>query len=119
MSGIVFNSTKNLKGIEKFYREKLNMKLWLRQEDCIILKHGNLLLGFCQRDKVDSDGIITFFYKTRDEVDEMYRKLKEIAASEPLENEKYEIYQFFASDPEGRTLEFQTFLHHIEPFMGK
>ena len=30
-------------------------------------------------------------------------------------NEQYQIYQFFAEDPEGRTLEFQAFLHPVEP----
>ena len=29
----------------------------------------------------------------------------------PETNEQYEIYQFFATDPEGRSVEFQTFEH--------
>jgi hypothetical protein len=45
----------------------------------------------------------------------MYDQLKQISTSEPAVNEKYQIYNFFTKDPEGRTLEFQAFLHPIEP----
>ena len=45
----------------------------------------------------------------------MYEMVSHIATSEPKKNEKYEIYQFFAQDPEGRVIEFQAFLHPIEP----
>jgi hypothetical protein len=29
-------------------------------------------------------------------------------------NDRYRIYHFFATDPEGRKLEFQAFLHCVE-----
>jgi len=90
------------------------MKLWLRQEDCIILKHENLLLGFCTRAQIDHSGLITFFYETKDEVDAMYDRLKDIAQAVPETNEKYHIYRFFAHDPEHRILEFQHFLHPVD-----
>lgn len=91
------------------------MYVWLEQEDCIILSHGNLLLGFCDRESPEINGMITFFYPSKEDVDAMYEMLSHIATSEPKENEKYEIYQFFAQDPEGRVIEFQAFLHPIEP----
>jgi hypothetical protein len=31
----------------------------------------------------------------------------------PRVNDRYQIYQFFAKDPEGRQLEFQAFLHPL------
>jgi hypothetical protein len=54
--------------------------------------------------------MITFFYPTKEDVDAIYDMLKHISTSEPKVFEKYEIYQFFAQDPEGRAIEFQAFL---------
>ena len=76
MSGIVFFKTKILEKIVEFYINEIEMSIWLEQKDCTIIKHGNLLLGFCQRDTPDIEGMITFFYPTREEVDKMYEKFK-------------------------------------------
>jgi hypothetical protein len=38
----------------------------------------------------------------------------DIAYDPPKINEKYEIYHFFASDPENRVIEFQSFLHPVD-----
>lgn len=104
--------------MKDFYMTTLNMSVWLDQGDCIILNHGNLLLGFCEHDEVDKDGMITFFYRTKEEVDQVYSKLAGGSLQEPAENEKYRIYQFFARDPEDRMLEFQSFLHPLNPYLG-
>lgn len=104
-----------LDGIIDFYVNELGMHVWLEQPDCVILNHGNLLLGFCDRDSAEVEGMITLFYPTKNDVDAMYDLLKHISTTEPSENERYQIYQFFAEDPEGRALEFQAFLHQIEP----
>lgn len=116
MAGIVFYKTNNLGKVEDFYTSELEMEVWLRQGDCIILQHGNLLLGFCQREKMEHQGIITLFYPNREKVDQMYKRLKSISTTDPEVNSKYEIYQFFAEDFEERTLEFQAFLHKTSPF---
>jgi catechol-2,3-dioxygenase len=115
LAGIVFFRTTMLNEIVEFYVTDIGMRVWLEQEDCVILSHGNLLLGFCDRETPEIDGLITFFYPTKEDVDEMYDMLSHIATSEPSASEKYEIYQFFAQDPEGRVIEFQTFLRPIEP----
>jgi hypothetical protein len=73
-----------------------------------------LLLGFCSRPEVDRSGIITFFYKTKSEIDGVYERLSDIAHDAPEINKKYQIYHFFASDPENRVIEFQCFLHPVE-----
>ncbi len=109
MSGIIFYRTDNLERLREFYINEIGMRLWLEQADCIILKHGNLLLGFCDRGEIEKDGMITFFFETRDEVDVFYKKFKDQADDKPRYNEKYDIYQFFSKDPDGRTLEFQYF----------
>jgi nitroreductase len=103
--------------IKEFYISRVGMTVWLEQADCIVLKHGNLLLGFCDREEAVVDGIYTFFYRTKEEVEFMYEKLKDVATTELEEVEKYEIHRFFATDPEGRKVEFQWFTHPIEPYL--
>lgn len=113
MAGIVFLGTKRLAEVVRFYCDRVGMTVWLEQADCTILQHDNLLVGFCQRDTADTCGIITFYYPTRGDVDRMYEKFRAEAKTTPRVNEKYRIYNFFASDPEGRTIEFQTFLDPV------
>lgn len=63
----------------------------------------------------ESEGVITFFVEDKEEVDTIYNGLQDIATTLPAENHTYKIYQFYAVDPEGRTLEFQSFLHELKP----
>lgn len=113
-SGIVFLSTQKLKEIQDFYIERIGCQLWLDQGSCVILKYGNMLLGFCKGEEADRNGTITFFFKAKDDIDRMYEKFKDTVDSPPKENEKYRIYHFYAKDPEGRAIEFQCFLHAID-----
>ena len=113
MSAIVFFKTQNLEQIKTFYIDKMGCRLWLDQGDCLILRHGNQLVGFCQRDTVEREGMLTFFYQSKSEIDNLYNKFKDVAVAAPVMNEKYNIYQFFALDPEGRNLEFQYFNHSL------
>jgi nitroreductase len=117
MSGILFFKTTSLDTIVPFYTGRIGMKVWLRQPDVVILKHGNLLLGMHEQPEADLEGLITFFYGSSAEVDAMHGSLREVATTEPKRNEKYGIYHFFARDPEGRALEFQSFEHPIEPYL--
>ncbi|MFZ5515914.1 MAG: nitroreductase family protein [Candidatus Zhuqueibacterota bacterium] len=117
MAGIVFFRTRDLKSLRDFYTDQIRMQVWLEQKDCLILKHGNMLLGFCQRDEPDTGGIITFFYPSDKEVDSMYHTLQSIAVAPPTRNDVYSIYQFFARDRENRLLEFQSFSHELPPFL--
>jgi catechol 2,3-dioxygenase-like lactoylglutathione lyase family enzyme len=110
MPGIVFLSTEILPEIIEFYTTRLGMKVWIEQEDCTILQYDNLSIGFCQRQKANTEGIITFWYETSEEVDQRYKDLADLAEGPPVENQKYRIYHFFLRDPEGRRLEVQRFL---------
>lgn len=114
MSAITFFATTDLKRIVEFYTEIVGADVWLEQPDCTILKYDNQLLGFCEREAADTEGIVTFVYADREEVDEMHEKIGDRAREDPHENDRYEIYQFFADDPDGRTVEFQTFLHETD-----
>ncbi len=117
MSGIIFYKTQNLNELREFYSTSLGMETWLEQKDCIIFKDNNMLLGFCQRDEVDTAGMITFFYPTVNQVGAKFQVLKSIALAPPEKNNDYAIYQFFARDPENRMLEFQSFLHELPPYL--
>lgn len=116
MSGIIFHKTENLKKVKDFYVETTGAKVWLDQGKCIIMQHGNFLFGFCEGDVVENDGIITFFYSNATEVNAMYQKLQTVAEGAPRKNPRYRIYQFFVRDPEGRKIEFQSFLHNTEDY---
>jgi len=109
MNGIVFFKTRDLNMIKKFYLEAVECSVWMDQGDCVIFNHGDFLVGFCERDKVDKCGILTFFYNKKSEVDRLYSRFSQVADGEPRDNPKYPIYHFFTKDPEGRMLEFQYF----------
>jgi len=113
--GIVFLRTAQSEAVKSFYLDRVGMTVWLEQPDISILRHGNLLIGFTRHSTADLDGILTFFYDTRGEVDAMYAKLKDVATTELKENPKYRIYNFYGEDPEGRKIEFQCFLHPLPP----
>jgi hypothetical protein len=115
MSAIVFFATEALETAVQFYQDRLDMDVWLEQPDCTILQSDNLLLGFWAREEAETEGTITLVSDTKAGVDRRYEALQDIARGPPTENERYEIYQFFATDPEGRTLEFQTFHHPTDP----
>jgi len=118
MSGIVFYASRNLDDTVAFYHDKLNCEIWLKQEDCTILRHDNFIFGFCKRDEINSAGIITFFYDNPEKVDRAYELLEGAAEKPPIHNEKYHIYHFFATDPEGRRIEVQYFDHPLNPFIS-
>ena len=109
MSGLLFLGTARLDELKQFYLNTIGCELWLEQADCAILRHGNFMVGFCSREHVQNDAMLTFFFDDREAVDRMYERLKDLAEAPPTVNEKYRIYQFFARDPEGHRLEFQYF----------
>ena len=114
MNGIIFFATKMLDDLTEFYVDTVGCEIWLKQADCTVLKFGNLVFGFCNRDIAETSGIICFVLDSRIEVDDYFTKFKSIADNDPVYNEKYKIYHFFATDPEGRKIEFQSFEHDIE-----
>ena len=118
MAGIIFFTTRDLETIKDFYLNEVGAKAWLSQPDIEILAHDNFIFGFHLQNSVSKDVMLTFFYRTNDEVDVMYQRLKDIATSAPKVSTKYNIYHFFAKDPEGRSIEFQHFLHDVPPIEG-
>ncbi len=113
-NGIVFFKTKDLQRVSKFYQEEIGCEIWLDQGGCHILKFGNMLLGFCQRETVDNCGITCFVFADKAGVDMMYHKLSDLAQTQPEDNPEYRIYHFFATDPDGRNIEFQYFWDDVQ-----
>jgi hypothetical protein len=112
MSGIVFVESAARDQVVEFYVEHLGAERWLEQDGgCTILKYDNMLFGFCDGEEPDLDVVLTFVTDDEAGVDALHDELSERARDEPERNEEFEIYQFFADDPEGRTVEVQTFLH--------
>jgi hypothetical protein len=111
MDAIVFFRTERLADVVAFYRDRVGTEVWLEQPDCTILRVGDSRVGFCRGEAAETEGVITFVVDTRAAVEERHADLADVADGEPRFNERYEIYQFFATDPEGRTVEVQTFEH--------
>jgi len=112
----VFFRTTQLDTLSRFYTDRIGCSLWLDQGACKIFKHGNMLFGFCRSEEADQQGVITFFYPGREQVDAMYGKLRDVALEKPKMNERFNIYHFYAKDPEGRSIEFQYFNHELNPY---
>jgi catechol 2,3-dioxygenase-like lactoylglutathione lyase family enzyme len=116
MPGLVFFRTTDRERVVDFYTDRLGFEHWLEQEaGCTILRRGNLLVGFCEGDITETEGIVTVAVEDRAAVDGLYEDLADVARGEPAENEAFDIYQFFAEDPDGRAVEVQTFLHPTPP----
>lgn len=115
MCGIIFFKTADLVRIRDFYEGKLGLKLWQDQGTCQVYEFGNMRLGFCLADKAESSGTITFVYADPAEVDAAYTRFRDLATSRPEQSELFQIYHFWARDPEGRSLEFQCFIDNVEP----
>ncbi len=116
MSGIIFFKTKSLDIIHHFYHYTLMMEVWLEQPNCYIYKQGNLLLGFMQANVVENQGIITIFDQDKEVIEKAYEQYSGLVIQDLAINEKFNIYHFYIHDPEGRKIEFQTFLHPLLPY---
>ncbi len=110
----MFFNTTNLNRIVTFYTDEIGMSIWLDLSDTVILRHRNLLLGFSEARSAETDCKIVFYYSTKEEVNEIYRRLRKRAHTEPTMFKGYSVYHFFANDPDGRLLEFQYFTEHVD-----
>ncbi|MFB6221608.1 MAG: VOC family protein [Halolamina sp.] len=107
--GIVFLRTEQRERVVEWYTDTVGAKLWLEQPGCTILEFQGFRFGFCDGEETEDAGVLTFVYDDEAAVDAMHERVGDAADEEPHGNDTYEIYQFFATDPDGRTAEFQTF----------
>jgi nitroreductase len=116
MSGIIFFKTQSLEIIHHFYHHTLEMDIWLEQSNCYIYKKGNLLLGFIGAETSETQGMITIFNQDKEVIDAAYKKYASLVTQDLRINNIFNIYHFYICDPEGRKIEFQTFLHPLKAY---
>ena len=114
-SQITFVPVADLARSASFYETVLLLHLTLDQGGIRIYRAANGgFIGLCQSDgplSADDRLILTF---VTDRVDEWHTRLTAQGVptdGAPRENERYQIYHFFARDPDGYRLEVQRFLH--------
>lgn len=112
---ISFFGTNNLEETDKFYKKFFDLKIYKDQGKCKIYKiPGAGMIAFCEHMEVltkDNSPIITFLTEKVDETYEKFENMDGIELiSKPVKKEDFGIYQFFAKDPNGYTLEIQKFL---------
>ena len=111
-SQITFLRTQDLQRSARFYEEQLGLTLALDQGSCRIYKvQGAAFIGLCSSDGPPKTESVIFTLVTPD-VDGWHQRLHEAGVpvdGPPRYNEKYQITQFFACDPDGYQIEIQRF----------
>ena len=115
LSGITFLKTNDLEITSQFYIEQMGFDQVLDQGTCRIFKIcENCYLGFCITEgDTGSDEVI--YTIEIDDVDGYYEQLRRAGVDieiPPRLNERYQICQMFARDPNGYLIEIQRFLDH-------
>jgi catechol 2,3-dioxygenase-like lactoylglutathione lyase family enzyme len=114
-SQIIFVPVADLARSAQFYETVLLLKPTLDQHGIKIYQVvERSFLGFCQNEApLAADDRLIFTFVT-ERVDEWHTRL--LAQGVPTDgpprtNERYQIYHFFARDPDGYRIEVQRFLH--------
>ncbi len=116
---VTFIYTRDLDESARFYAEVLGLEQVLDQGGCRIFRvAGDSFLGLCtDRKRTAPTGGFALTFVTP-AVDQWYEHLKDYGVtieSEPAENPRFHIYNFFARDPAGILIEFQRFLDPAWP----
>lgn len=105
--------TSDLAGTAKFYAETIGLAVAMEQKGTSIFHVGrDGFLGVCTvrpGRSIEPKGVVITLVV--DDVDAWYERLTSagLRMQKPLENPEFDIYHFFATDPNGYLLEFQTF----------
>lgn len=108
---VTFVYSADLERSHRFYGEVLGLEMVLDQGACRIYRVSPTgYVGVCDHRTPTPGGTIVTLVSSA--VDEWYERL--VAADvetsgPPSHNERFDVYQFFATDPDGHTLEFQRF----------
>lgn len=120
---ITFVYCTDLEACARFYTDVLGLALAIDQGHCRIFRVAReAFVGLCRcraDHSVSRDGV-TLTFVTPD-VDGWHRHLKEHGieiVAPPSGSREFQIYRFFARDPEGHLLEFQRFLSRDWPPVG-
>ena len=112
---ITFLDTNDLQKTADFYKNVLGLEQVLDQGACRIFRIcGDAYLGFCEGPVQPEHAEQVVLTLVTDDVDGWASHLREKGVfpdTPPQLNEKYKIYHFYVSDPNGFKLEIQKFLH--------
>lgn len=113
---IIFLPTNDLHTTTLFYKNQIKLEVFLDQGDCVIFNTcDNSYIGFCERpvNIIEGKIILTFIVENVDNVYEDFLSTANLEVSPPTINQKYRIYHFFITDPNGYLIEFQKFLDEV------
>lgn len=112
-SGITFLPVRDLDATRVFYVQKLGLREVLDQGACAIFEvKPGCFWGFCNHFEPMADPnrvILTLVTEFVDEVYEDFVKKSISTDCKPRLNERFQIYHFFAEDPDGYRIEVQQF----------
>ena len=114
MQGIVFLPTRDLGETDRFYTETLCRPMVLDQGKCRIYQVGDAFWGFCESMEPLVDPARITLTIVDQNVDAWYDTLTAAGVktdAPPRQNERFRIYHFYTSDPNGYQVEIQRFLH--------
>ncbi len=109
---IVFVYVEDLQRASLFYGGVLELQLVLDQGGCLIYQvAGSAYLGICDRaERAGIEGSLVTL--VTEDVDRWFERVVAAGAEiirPPQHSDEYEIYNFFARDPDGNRLEIQRF----------
>jgi catechol 2,3-dioxygenase-like lactoylglutathione lyase family enzyme len=114
---IAFYPCHDLEATRNFYERDLCLPLVRDQGTCLIFKVAReAYIGFCQHtdDVPEHKGLIVTLLTN--DVEGVYQRLRQLnieTEAAPKLNETYQIYHFFARDPDGYRVEIQRFLEPL------
>jgi catechol 2,3-dioxygenase-like lactoylglutathione lyase family enzyme len=113
---IAFYPAHDLEATRDFYERDLCLPLVRDQGTCLIFGVAtNAYVGFCQSENVPEHPGLIVTLLTQD-VDGFYHRLRQLGVeteAAPKQNDSYQIYHFFARDPDGYRVEVQRFLEPL------
>jgi predicted enzyme related to lactoylglutathione lyase len=108
---VTFIYVTDLEATHRFYHAVMGFSLALDQGECRIYRvTDTAYVGVCSHRDPSPQGMILTF--VTDRVDEWHRRLVEAGAAvdgPPSYSERFDVYQFFAKDPDGYVIEVQSF----------
>jgi catechol 2,3-dioxygenase-like lactoylglutathione lyase family enzyme len=115
---IPFFPAHDLAATRDFYERELGLELEREEARCLVFRVGGGHLGFCLHDGPLPEREALTLSLVAAEVDALYQRLRGLGVEVeqgPRRNEHYQVYHFFARDPDGYRIEVRRF---IEPLHG-
>ncbi len=108
---INFYTCHSLVETELFWLQ-LGLSVYMRQPNTIIFDSGCGMVGFIESKNhvIPVYSCISLVLQTKEEVDDKYCLLQELALDAPKTHSTAPVYSFFLMDPNGYKVEFQQFI---------